>query len=302
MRLSSDYLFHFKSDFGVFKSILKEGFSHRKWLEKIPFNDRAQENYIVCFSDIRLYESKEHQEKYGKNAIVLTKEWGIRNGISPVRYVHENSPGYSQEYQKMKQHFRDIKQNANGQKHHIIEDVILFSILDQLKKLSNESLQNNFNENSEIPALYDTWRNRVENVFSKLGDTTEQYQLRFILEVLVGRLNNLHNELERRDAFLRVYSENFQHAKLVEKIESRIFYDEREWRSMRFNSNGTNADFLPEEDNLVFTDKDVVAILVEDELYHEELKDYFLENQTLLTGKMAIDKLKVINQCNINFY
>lgn len=39
VRLSSDYLYHFKKDYNILNYILKDGFSHRLWPEKLPYRE-----------------------------------------------------------------------------------------------------------------------------------------------------------------------------------------------------------------------------------------------------------------------
>ena len=46
---------------------------------------------MVCFCDIPLKLAKTHRKKYGHYGILLTKEWAIRNKISPIIYIPENS-------------------------------------------------------------------------------------------------------------------------------------------------------------------------------------------------------------------
>lgn len=111
-RLSSDNLYHFKSNVSVLKSILTYGFRHSLWPETIPYKKSEQNKFMVCFCDIRIEDANYHRQTYGHNAIVLTKEWGKKNGISPVRYIHENSPGILPNYIKSKNRFREIRENA----------------------------------------------------------------------------------------------------------------------------------------------------------------------------------------------
>lgn len=47
---------------------------------------------MVCFCDIPLSQVSTHMDHYGSYGIGLSKTWGISKGISPVIYIHENSP------------------------------------------------------------------------------------------------------------------------------------------------------------------------------------------------------------------
>ncbi len=46
---------------------------------------------MVCFCDIPLSHAKVHMKRYGKYGIGLSKDWGIKNKISPVLYAHNKS-------------------------------------------------------------------------------------------------------------------------------------------------------------------------------------------------------------------
>ena len=46
---------------------------------------------MVSFCDLPLSLIRKHLHEYGNFGIGLNKEWGIKNGITPVFYVHERS-------------------------------------------------------------------------------------------------------------------------------------------------------------------------------------------------------------------
>ncbi len=86
-RLSSDYLYHFTGSFETLPKILTKGFRHSSSEEKISFANSVQKNFIICFCDLIYSKSTSHQDCYGKYAIALTKDWGKRNGVTPVTYI-----------------------------------------------------------------------------------------------------------------------------------------------------------------------------------------------------------------------
>jgi hypothetical protein len=75
----------------------------------MPFFHIKQHTFIVCFCDLRPEDSADHQKCYGQNALVLTKEWGIEQNISPVRYVHQTSPGVTDDYIELKNLYRSVR-------------------------------------------------------------------------------------------------------------------------------------------------------------------------------------------------
>ena len=95
--LSTDELFHFTPKLSHLLSIIEIGFKPKFNLEYAHYSDLFERPAhlnpvpMVCFCDIPLHLVDDHSSKYGKYAIGLTKEWGSRNGLSPVIYVHGNS-------------------------------------------------------------------------------------------------------------------------------------------------------------------------------------------------------------------
>jgi hypothetical protein len=110
--LSTSSLFHYTYDYNNLLSILKEGFQPKYSLEKLSIlktNDLltalAKEIGVhnepeeitdelaiamACFCDIPLNLIGGHVHIYGKYTIGLTKEWGIKNAISPVFYIADS--------------------------------------------------------------------------------------------------------------------------------------------------------------------------------------------------------------------
>jgi hypothetical protein len=81
---------------GTLESILINEFYPRFCLETLAFHptspDREVAIPLVSFCDIPLSQIKNHAKLYGSYAIGLSKEWGLRQGITPVSYTHRLSP------------------------------------------------------------------------------------------------------------------------------------------------------------------------------------------------------------------
>jgi hypothetical protein len=299
-RLSSDNLYHFKSNISVLKSILTHGFRHSLWSETIPYKKSEQNNFIVCFCDIRIEDTNYHRQTYGDNAIVLTKDWGKRNGVSPVRYIHAYSPGILPNYIKSKNLFREVRKNAEDHYDTVLMDYSIFSVLIDLKKLHHDSLQVDINSNPGLLSEMNALEIEFHQLFEALKPMGQDKALTKYFRSLTNRIVELHNELERRDAFMRVYSEDFTHPTTGTTIKNKILYDEKEWRSIKFAENAdyseaTKNKFLPPNYNLLFGDNDVLAILLKDEATVNDVKDYIVNNKTLLETTKTISKLKVID-------
>lgn len=92
--ISSNTLFHFTSQKKYLISILENGLFVRYSLENYQnlINNKAEIVFpMTCFCDIPLSHVKRHTKTYGKYAIGLTKDWGMKNKVSPVIYSYPNS-------------------------------------------------------------------------------------------------------------------------------------------------------------------------------------------------------------------
>jgi len=107
MAVSANTLFHFTSEMNL-KSILSSmGFyvqySDEHFENIIPSSEKYSFAFIpmISFCDltiVQLSRDSKHTEVFGKYGIGLTKDWGIKNRVSPVIYAHEKSQPSSQLY------------------------------------------------------------------------------------------------------------------------------------------------------------------------------------------------------------
>ncbi|GAB3102564.1 hypothetical protein G8770_10290 [Aestuariicella hydrocarbonica] len=95
MPAKSHTLFHFTRSSGTLKSILKNGFWPRYCLEDIKWIEDEDNEFVaypmVCFCDIPLSRVEEHVGFYGEFGLGLTKEWALKNGMTPVHYISQTS-------------------------------------------------------------------------------------------------------------------------------------------------------------------------------------------------------------------
>lgn len=99
--ISSNTLFHFTRKLQYLKDILSEGFLPSYCLEnfdifKFITGEEEEEIFemavpMVCFCDIPLSKVKSHMKTYGYYGIGLSKDWGIKSGVSPLFYVSGDS-------------------------------------------------------------------------------------------------------------------------------------------------------------------------------------------------------------------
>lgn len=100
--ISSNVLFHFTKSMENLKSILKHGLYPRYCPEySLDPADRQAASKgkppthaasLVCLCDLPLSLIRKHLEAYGPFGIGLTKQWGIKNRVTPVIYTHPRAP------------------------------------------------------------------------------------------------------------------------------------------------------------------------------------------------------------------
>ena len=279
-RLSSDFLYTYTQQLNTIKLMLKFGFRHSLNIERIPYKNSEQHNFIVCFCDILPEQAAYHKGVYGSYAISLTKEWGIGNGVTPLRYIHQNSPGAHADYIKWKNDMRIARASLqDGNQIDYFLSLLTFIKAREDGRLTEDSIHEQQNVNP-----IDDYLEQLDEQFARKRDRIGDTILREIFNdwviPIIHLLEKSVNELERRDAFLRIYQDDFRH------IRNKVLYDEREWRSVKFISeadvqaNAGIADrvradgFLPRNYNLTFSVADINAIIVETEAEKEELRAY----------------------------
>ena len=82
-------LFHSCKKFEFLKSVIKESGFKASYADEI-IDDNEVKTLMVSFSNVALFES-ESQINYGKYAVGLTKDWGIKNELEPVIYTYDSS-------------------------------------------------------------------------------------------------------------------------------------------------------------------------------------------------------------------
>lgn len=100
MAISANTLFHFTKIEGLQGILRSRGFfcqySDEHFEHILPKNSKHRFCYVpmISFCDLtimQLCNDSVHRESFGEFGIGLTKEWGTRNGVSPVMYVHRHS-------------------------------------------------------------------------------------------------------------------------------------------------------------------------------------------------------------------
>lgn len=97
MVISSNALFHFTRSMEDIGGILEKGFTARFCLENYSnLFDDSDNGFtmafpMVCFCDLPISQLRSHMDFYGSYGLGMKKDWGIKNGINPVMYMHPGS-------------------------------------------------------------------------------------------------------------------------------------------------------------------------------------------------------------------
>lgn len=275
--------------------------------EKISDENLGQLIFAISFCDIPFQDTKLHRECYGNYAIVLHKDWGIENGVSPVRYIHKNSPGVSKNYLKIREKTISLK-NSYHSEGEIDYNILYLLALHSLYEPENGKLNYEKNidkkEVEKIRSDFEEFYKFLKNNYPNKCRLFTKYMLLFMY-----RINELHNELSLRDIFMRQYSEDFKCPKNNKLIKNKIIYDEREWRAVKIFTLNTdssestfkdifdnlNKGYLPKNYNLKFTNKDIYAILIDSNKDKGIILDY-LDDKSVIKPELIEDKIELIDK------
>lgn len=120
MAVSANTLFHFTSIKGLTGILSSRGFycqySDEHFENILPSKSQYHFTYMpmICFCDLtimQLANDSVHRKDFGEFGIGLTKEWGIRQGVSPVMYVHKESQQTKRLYRLIKA-LKDLRKRA----------------------------------------------------------------------------------------------------------------------------------------------------------------------------------------------
>jgi len=274
--------------------------------ESIVNTQKTQLIFGVSFCDIPYKDTKIHRQCYGNYGLVMEKDWGIKNGISPVRYIHKNAPGTNELYLKIKKNTHDINHYYQAENDFDYPILYLLSLV-----VLYDSDKGNLNYKKVITSK-EVEKHREEFIeFYKFLQEHRKYAelLTKYMEVYTYRLSELHNELHHRDVYMRNYSENFICPNSKKHMKEKIIYNEREWRAVKIitlPSKSSKLEYeklmsfvkqnhLPMEYNLKFSDKDIFAILIENKEDKNEIIKGIKKNSLINSNKIK-DKFFLVDE------
>lgn len=285
-RLSSDFLYTYTTEYNNIKSMLKNGIRHSLNQERLPYKASKQQNFIACFCDILPEQADYHKHVYGNYAIAFTKEWGIKNDLTPVRYIHKKSPGATANYVHIKNDIREARNSLkDGNQLDYFHSLLFLTSAREKGFLTQDSIKD------------EVGNKRLINHIKKCDESFEELKKKYNdmdlinlfnewVDPILNILQKTVDELERRDGSVRIYQDDYK------DIKDKILYDEREWRSVKFVAENDQLiydeaikkGFLPENYNIKFDTKDIKAIFVETIAEKIKLKEYIVNELNNLTG------------------
>lgn len=270
-RLSSQHLYHFTTRIEFLKSILQNGFEHRHMQEDLPltsypgtvwsFPGLIQHRYTfsgICFCDIPERAIGDHSNQYGKFGMVLSKTWGISNGITPIRYIHHATPDFA--------------------------DETFYSIRDSLAGIQNfggsfcEMIMRMLEQTQNIPFP-------TRDEFEALPEKFQRYFSQIDAELLP-----ILSYARRYLGLCRAYEGEWTD-RVTGESGNRTFYDEKEWRSLKTRRDQGNLRFQNDDVIAVVVssqeEKDEIRVFIENENLGLGEKVYLLGEYLAIQGRAS---------------
>ncbi len=270
--LSSQYLYHFTPKLEYLAGILSKGFLYRELKEDVPLRGFKSDPLAqipelvrhvfsweaVCFCDIPENALFRHSQQYGEFGIALKKDWGISLGVTPIRYIHHFTPDIDNDV------FHTIKSSL------------------QWMAKSNRTFAEML-----IQMLVD--KGMIEKPTSD-----ELLALPKAVRLLISTVNGEVEPIMRLPLMALGLSRAYQGKwfdRVSQKWVDRVFYDEKEWRSLKMK---------PTQPPLKFCIDDVMHIIVPNEISIDKLKlSLQKERKPMVTWKNAKQKIKLLNEITV---
>jgi len=120
------------------KAMLSRGFVARYYLEDIRWLHIQSRSYsaypMVCFCDIPLSRIMSHTDFYGGYGLGMTKEWALKNHLSPMLYSGDNSPLLNVVNDLFEQHAKSLSGKSKSKR--LARELLLVETLAFAKPIS----------------------------------------------------------------------------------------------------------------------------------------------------------------------
>jgi len=266
MNISSQSLFHFTPKFEYLESIVENGFQFRECHELLPLSgykscifdqlgivQHIHYPLIICFCDLPLSASNEHRKQYGEYAIAMTKEWGMKNEVTPIRYVHAHSPDFISETYNLILDIPGYLRQHNDN---------LFEFLSQV-----------LNEKGDDDSL-------TKEDLDSLSPGVKK-----LLAFANGEYLNLLSHWHRVMQYVRAYDGDWTDRSTGQKTH-RTFYNEREWRAASYAEGDWIQFKFADIRHLIVTTEDEKKALAEQFL--ASVDDFEITDPTQVWSKIRL--------------
>lgn len=141
-------LFRFSKDFESLQKVLKNGIYPNYCEEDLSFDN---EKFVIgipmiSFCDIPITLLDEHTSRYGVYGIGLSKDWGIKRGVTPTMYIANDAVLRSAHYHIMNDFKLTEMVNSQEFKDKMLRETVVRSLpLDMYAKTLNAQLQHDVN-------------------------------------------------------------------------------------------------------------------------------------------------------------
>ena len=252
-------VFKFTKDFELLKKILRDGIIPNYCEEDLSFDSTE---FCVgipmsCFCDIPITLLDEHNRRYGNYGIALSKEWALKNGLSPVMYI-ANSDVLQSVYYHIQQHQTDITELVES----YLKKNTETTVPDHLRELiKRNSMLRKIEKEHAINTHIIGYLKKYEGVYkSKPINNYEENEWRFLVPDVVG---------------------------------TSWFWSEKDYLKWRFPSGNKNADKPNPSSNmkkytLRYSSEEVSYLLVKDDEFKSRLIEY-IKGLTTIGGKAATE-------------
>lgn len=208
------------------KGILGTGFRFSDCVEELPSNGFSAnvDHYLstlkcVCFCDIPLSQSEEHRSQYGDYSIAMSKQWAVDVGVTPIRYLHHNSPDVKAFF------FRRLGEIREG-----------------FSKCSGGLVEFYVRYLKEVGCDY------AADIEKDLATGSEG--VRELLKLIEDDYLEVMDCYSRLIALSRIYEGKWDDRRSGQAIR-RTFYDEREWRAIALAEEQNNLKFSFKDINYI---------------------------------------------------
>lgn len=193
---------------------MTEGFGFRPCVEEIALEDYANSPFkgtgaileqlhslAICFCDLPLGQTRDHRMQYGEYAIGMTKEWAMRQQITPVRYYHSMTP---------------FQADANAR---LILDMFIRS----------QATKDGF-----IGVIREFMRDRAKDAPTNEEIENLPESIKCMLSIINKNVRGWLAQFYGAFHFTRIYEGSWED-RSTGLTTVRKFYDEREWRAITFD-------------------------------------------------------------------